>query len=134
MNSKKVLLSVVAIALIFSVVSMMGFATSANAMDVNKDGKVTVLDAKLVLQVVAGLIDATPDDATEADATAADATVADATVADATEADATEADATPDTVSVYDVNGDGKISVLDAITVLRAVAEVDATDSTATEA
>ena len=124
MNSKKVLLSVVAIALIFSVVSMMGFAASANPMDVNKDGKVSVLDAKLVLMVVAGVSDATLDDATAADAT----------VADATAADATAADATPDVASVYDVNGDGRISVLDAIEILRTIVASEATESTATEA
>ena len=124
MNSKKVLLSVVAIALIFSVVSMMGFAASADAMDVNKDGKVSVLDAKIVLQVVAGIIDATPTDATADDATTDDATV------DV----ATPDEATADVASIYDVNGDGKISVLDAKDILRAVVASEATESTASTA
>ena len=117
MNAKKVLLSVVAIALILSVVSMIGFAAEANPYDVNGDGKVSVVDAKWVLQAVAGLRDLTPTDATEA-------------TADATESTATEATAT----DVYgDVNGDGRVSVLDAKLILVSLV-ADATESTATNA
>lgn len=121
MNSKKVLLSVVAIVLALSVVSMMGFAAADKTkMDVNSDKAVSVLDATIVLRVVAGIEEATLDDATPVEATPA--TPADAT-ADATEATATD-------YSAYDVNNDGRISVLDAITILRAVAESTATTPT----
>ena len=131
MNSKKVLLSVVAIVLALSVVSMMGFAAADKTkMDINGDKAVSVLDATIVLRVVAGIEEATLDDATPAKATAA--THADATEAtdtEATPADATEATAT-EVYSAYDVNNDGRISVLDAITILRAVAESTATTPT----
>lgn len=124
MNAKKVLLSVVAIALILSVVSMIGFAAEANPYDVNGDGKVSVVDAKWVLQAVAGLRDLTPTDATEATADATESTATEAT-ADATEATATD---------VYgDVNGDGKVSVLDAKLILKYLV-AEATESTATNA
>ena len=128
MNAKKVLLSVVAIALILSVVSMIGFAAEANPYDVNGDGKVSVVDAKWVLQAVAGLRDLTPTDATEATADATESTATEATESTATEA--TEATAT----DVYgDVNGDGKVSVLDAKLILVSLV-ADATESTATNA
>lgn len=129
MNAKKVLLSVVAIALILSVVSMIGFAAEANPYDVNGDGKVSVVDAKWVLQAVAGLRDLTPTDATEATADATESTATESTATEAT-ADATEATAT----DVYgDVNGDGKVSVLDAKLILKYLV-AEATESTATNA
>lgn len=129
MNAKKVLLSVVSIALILSVVSMIGFAANANPYDVNGDGRVSVLDAKLVLKDVAGLIDLNDGSATPTDATVEDATVADATVEDATIEDATVEDA----ALIGDVNGDGAVTALDARLILKSVAGL-LTPSDATQA
>lgn len=128
MNAKKVLLSVVAIALILSVVSIMGFAADANPYDVNGDGKVSLIDAKWVLESVVGLRDLTPTDATEA--TAVEAT--ESTAVEATADEATDSTADAAATIIGDVNGDGKVSVLDAKLILQYI--VDATESTAVNA
>lgn len=124
MNAKKVLLSVVAIALILSVVSVMGFAAKANPMDVNGDGKVSLIDAKWVLQAVVGLRDLTPTDATPNEAT-------DSTAVEATADEATDSTADAAATVIGDVNGDGKVSVLDAKLILKHIAFGEATATNA---